>query len=431
MGELSGGRRKVYSQGMAFLLALAGRVEQRLLHHHARVCPGDVGVTARPPATVADRRRAVLVVGRSRASTLDAAGACSGDARPPPGRAAATVGASAGGRDVSQRASPPPLRRLAGPRTGIVTADAVCPGERSMRSILTYYAMSTPSATMPDRDRIADLPTWSSRAPARRAASSTVTAEPRRRWAWAISRPIGPPPITTRWSIFSPLSNSARIGEERASRRDRGIGGTASGRSRWRSTKAARGDPLPAGPPRSSRRGKPGGGPRSRYAEPRGSVGAVGRARNAGDERPTTWARTFRWSIDGSWPLNAEPAAGGGNRLRGVGGGDQGLGGHAAVVEAQSPAPSCASRISTKPRAPSCAAPAGRTERPPKTARQMTQMSAWRDLGADGAVMGGHSGRGLGGRPVRAAVSRGEECLNPAAQRHETDGITAQVPVSS
>jgi len=42
----------------------------------------------------------------------------------------------------------------------------------------------------------------SSRARMRGAASITVTLAPRRRWACAISIPIGPPPMTTRCSGF-------------------------------------------------------------------------------------------------------------------------------------------------------------------------------------------------------------------------------------
>ena len=69
-------------------------------------------------------------------------------------------------------------------------------GEKRMHS--APVRMVTPSAAR--MSRIASETSGSSR-PARRGPfSTTVTAEPRRRKAWANSRPIGPPPTTTRCS---------------------------------------------------------------------------------------------------------------------------------------------------------------------------------------------------------------------------------------
>mmetsp|Transcript_51285 Transcript_51285/g.132320 ORF Transcript_51285/g.132320 Transcript_51285/m.132320 type:complete len:245 (-) Transcript_51285:557-1291(-) len=55
--------------------------------------------------------------------------------------------------------------------------------------------------------------------------SSTVTSEPKRRKAWAISRPIGPPPSTTRRGGSSVRLNSVEFVRYGASARP-GIGGT-------------------------------------------------------------------------------------------------------------------------------------------------------------------------------------------------------------
>ncbi len=86
----------------------------------------------------------------------------------------------------------------------------------------TVIAAALPSMPTIETDGFSAMPSAASSAVSRPAssgssrgnsgpASITVTAAPSRRWAWASSMPIGPPPITTRCSGKTRLAKTVSL----------------------------------------------------------------------------------------------------------------------------------------------------------------------------------------------------------------------------
>ena len=213
---------------------------------------------------------------------------------------------------------------LSAPSPAAITTAIRLP-RRSTRRTSTFSRRSTPSARSVRRTTATASgsslgrmePFW-----------STVTGVPRRRWAWASSQPIGPPPSTTRCSGRSPRSKIVSLVRKGTSSRP-GTGGTAA-REPVAST-ARRGRIVT--PPASIARSPVKRACALTTVTPRPSKRSTLSCGAMPAITPRTCSRTFRKSTSGSWPLTPN-AAGGADGVRRVRGREQRLGGDAAVVQA-------------------------------------------------------------------------------------------------
>ena len=199
------------------------------------------GVNCGPPRDVADRVDAAVASSAAARSTLmpRASKAMRASARP----RSSTCGPAAGGEkkmravDVARPRAPSSVTRTPfRPRRATRVDVARLRGCRS----------PPPAGLAAAADELG-IVAWRSAV----AASSTVTSEPRRRKACAISRPIGPPPMTMRWrgqarQVEDRLVREVGDGVEIGDRRD---GGARAGRDH----EAAGADPRFVRPPRSRR----------------------------------------------------------------------------------------------------------------------------------------------------------------------------------
>ena len=196
---------------------------------------------------------------------------------------------------------------------------------RSTRAIFVWLRRSTPSLFR----RATTMAASSGSSLARKSAtSSTVTRDPSRRWACAISRPIGPPPITIRW-----LGQGA-VGEDRLIGEIARLG--KPGNRRCRRPRPGRQNDAPA--PDAMRPGLQFGAAdearlllQDAHAELLEALDRIV-GRDGGDHL----GHVIHDAAEIDLGLDRRDAEGGAValRLRGLGGGNQRLGRHAAIVEA-------------------------------------------------------------------------------------------------